>query len=212
MTYRGPGGWRWQAAGRACAFVACSVLGMNASAGITDGDLFGHRLGARVVTSPSTLGYWSQGRAIIIVDKPEIPPEFEKLELLTTPKTYTIGNIYASKSLPERTAAFALADKYKDLLPTLYREQCVRERDGFGGTVLDMRCGNYQLSIQVFSPDRQNPNNPYTVQIGLTMARETRVGYDWQLLLDEEVDAVDKEGRQRRLEQARKDRSLRGFP
>jgi hypothetical protein len=212
MTYRGPGGWRWQAAGRACAFVACSVLGMNASAGITDGDLFGHRLGARVVTSPSTLGYWSQGRAIIIVDKPEIPPEFEKLELLTTPKTYTIGNIYASKSLPERTAAFTLADKYKDLLPTLYREQCVRERDGFGGTVLDMRCGNYQLSIQVFSPDRQNPNNPYTVQIGLTMARETRVGYDWQLLLDEEVDAVDKEGRQRRLEQARKDRSLRGFP
>lgn len=212
MTYRGPGGWRWQAAGRACAFVACSVLGMNASAGITDGDLFGHRLGARVVTSPSTLGYWSQGRAIIIVDKPEIPPEFEKLELLTTPKTYTIGNIYASKSLPERTAAFTLADKYKDLLPTLYREQCVRERDGFGGTVLDMRCGNYQLSIQVFSPDRQNPNNPYTVQIGLTMARETRVGYDWQMLLDEEVDAVDKEGRQRRLEQARKDRSLRGFP
>lgn len=212
MTYRGPGGWRWQAAGRACAFVACSVLGMNASAGITDGDLFGHRLGARVVTSPSTLGYWSQGRAIIIVDKPEIPPEFEKLELLTTPKTYTIGNIYASKSLPERTAAFTLADKYKDLLPTLYREQCVRERDGFGGTVLDMRCGNYQLSIQVFSPDRQNPNNPYTVQIGLTMARETRVGYDWQLLLDEEVDAVDKEGRQRRLEQAKKDRSLRGFP
>ena len=211
MTYRGPGGWRWQAAGRACAFVACSVLGMNASAGITDGDLFGHRLGARVVTSPSTLGYWSQGRAIIIVDKPEIPPEFEKLELLATPKTYTIGNIYASKSLPERTAAFTLADKYKDLLPTLYREQCVRERDGFGGTVLDMRCGNYQLSIQVFSPDRQNPNNPYTVQIGLTMARETRVGYDWQLLLDEEVDAVDKEGRQRRLEQARKDRSLRGF-
>lgn len=212
MTYRGPGGWRWQAARRACAFVACSVLGMNASAGITDGDLFGHRLGARVVTSPSTLGYWSQGRAIIIVDKPEIPPEFEKLELLTTPKTYTIGNIYASKSLPERTAAFTLADKYKDLLPTLYREQCVRERDGFGGTVLDMRCGNYQLSIQVFSPDRQNPNNPYTVQIGLTMARETRVGYDWQLLLDEEVDAVDKEGRQRRLEQAKKDRSLRGFP
>lgn len=212
MTYRGPGGWRWQAAGRACAFVACSVLGMNASAGITDGDVFGHRLGARVVTSPSTLGYWSQGRAIIIVDKPEIPPEFEKLELLTTPKTYTIGNIYASKSLPERTAAFTLADKYKDLLPTLYREQCVRERDGFGGTVLDMRCGNYQLSIQVFSPDRQNPNNPYTVQIGLTMARETRVGYDWQLLLDEEVDAVDKEGRQRRLEQAKKDRSLRGFP
>lgn len=212
MTYRGPGGWRWQAAGRACAFVACSVLGMNASAGITDGDLFGHRLGARVVTLPSTLGYWSQGRAIIIVDKPEIPPEFEKLELLTTPKTYTIGNIYASKSLPERTAAFTLADKYKDLLPTLYREQCVRERDGFGGTVLDMRCGNYQLSIQVFSPDRQNPNNPYTVQIGLTMARETRVGYDWQMLLDEEVDAVDKEGRQRRLEQARKDRSLRGFP
>ena len=212
MTYRGPGGCRWQAAGRACAFVACSVLGMNASAGITDGDLFGHRLGARVVTSPSTLGYWSQGRAIIIVDKPEIPPEFEKLELLTTPKTYTIGNIYASKSLPERTAAFTLADKYKDLLPTLYREQCVRERDGFGGTVLDMRCGNYQLSIQVFSPDRQNPNNPYTVQIGLTMARETRVGYDWQMLLDEEVDAVDKEGRQRRLEQAKKDRSLRGFP
>ena len=185
---------------------------MTASAGITDGDLFGHRLGARVQTTPSTLGYWSQGRAIIIVDKPEIPPEFEKLELLTTPKTYTIGHIYASKSLPERTAAFTLADKYKDLLPTLYREQCVRERDGFGGVVLDMRCGQYQLSIQVYSPDRQNPSGPYSVQIGLTMARETRVGYDWQMLLDEERDAVDRAGRQARLEQAQKDRSLRGFP
>ncbi|KRC14825.1 hypothetical protein ASE31_08765 [Acidovorax sp. Root217] len=179
---------------------------------MTDGDLFGHRLGARLATTPTTMGYWSQGRAIIIVDKPEIPPEFEKLELLTTPKTYTIGNIYATKSLPERTAAFTLAEKYRDLLPTLYRGPCVRERDGFGGVVLDMRCGQYQLTIQIYSPDRQNPNGLYTVQIGLTMAKETRVGYDWQVLLDEEMDAVDKEGRQRRLEQARKDRSLRGFP
>lgn len=187
-------------------------MGATASAGVTEGDLFGHRLGARFAASPSTLGYWSAGRAIIIVDKPEVPPEFETLELLATPKTYTIGHIYASKSLPERTAAFALADKYRDLLPTLYREQCVRERDGFGGIVLDMRCGQFQLTIQVFSPDRQNPNNPYTVQIGLTMARETRIGYDWQVLLDEEREAGDKEGRQLRLEQARKDRSLRGFP
>lgn len=185
---------------------------MAASAGITDGDLFGHRLGARVPVQPSTLGYWSVGRAIIIVDKPEIPPEFEKLELLATPKSYTIGTIYATKSLPERAAAFALADKYKDLLPTLYGEQCVRERDGAGGLVLNMRCGQYQLTIQLFSPDRQNPSGPYTVQVGLTMATETRVGYDWQMLLDQEREAADREGRLLRLEQARKDRSLRGFP
>jgi hypothetical protein len=205
-------GWRQQAVLQVCCLVVGGSACLGASAGVTDGDLFGHRLGARLATSPSTMGYWSAGRAIIIVDKPEIPPEFEKLELLTTPKTYTIGNIYATKSLPERTAAFALADKYKDLLPTLYREQCVRERDGFGGVVLELRCGQYQLTIQIYSPDRQNPNGLYSVQIGLTMARETRVGYDWQMLLDEEVDAVDKEGRQRRLEQAKKDRSLRGFP
>lgn len=212
MIHQGLAGWRraaWQAG-------CCMALGggacMAASAGVTDGDLFGHRLGTRLATTPATMGYWSQGRAIIIVDKPEIPPEFEKLELLTTPKTYTIGNIYASKSLPERTAAFTLAEKYRDLLPTLYRAQCVRERDGFGGVVLDMRCGQYQLTIQIYSPDRQNPNGQYTVQVGLTMAKETRGGYDWQVLLDEEMDAVDKEGRQRRLEQARKDRSLRGFP
>lgn len=190
----------------------CGLFGAAASAGVTEGDLFGHRLGARVAVLPSTMGYWSLGRAVIIADKPEIPPEFEKLELLATPKTYTIGHIYASKSLPERTAAFTLADKYKDLLPTLYREQCVRERDGFGGVVLDMRCGQFQLTIQVFSPDRQNPNILYTVQIGLTMARETRAGYDWQVLLDEEREAGDKEGRQLRLEQAKKDKSLRGFP
>lgn len=203
----------WQTALQSCvAMACCGLVCTAASAGVTDGDLFGHRLGTRLATTPATMGYWSQGRAIIMVDKPEIPPEFEKLELLTTPKTYTIGNIYASKSLPERTAAFTLAEKYRDLLPTLYREQCVRERDGFGGVVLDMRCGQYQLTIQIYSPDRQNPNGLYTVQIGLTMAKETRVGYDWQVLLDEEMDAVDKEGRQRRLEQARRDRSLRGFP
>lgn len=203
----------WQAALQSCvAMACCGLFCMAASAGVTDGDLFGHRLGTRLATTPTTMGYWSQGRAIIVADKPEIPPEFEKLELLTTPKTYTIGNIYASKSLPERTAAFTLAEKYRDLLPTLYREQCVRERDGFGGVVLDMRCGQFQLSIQVFSPDRQNPSNQYTVQIGLTMAKETRIGYDWQVLLDEEREAGDKEGRQQRLEQAKKDRSLRGFP
>lgn len=212
MIHRGLAGWR-RAAFKAgyCLALGGSVC-MAASAGVTDGDLFGHRLGTRLVTLPTTMGYWSQGRAIIIADKPEIPPEFEKLELLTTPKTYTIGNIYASKSLPERTAAFTLAEKYRDLLPTLYREQCVRERDGFGGIVLDMRCGQYQLTVQIFSPDRQNPSNQYTVQIGLTMAKETRVGYDWQMLLDEEREAGDKEGRQQRLEQAKKDRSLRGFP
>lgn len=43
------------------------------------------------------------------------------------------------------------------------------------------------------------------------MAGETRVGYDWQVLLDEKREAGDKEGRQQRLEQAKKDRSLRGF-
>lgn len=212
MIHQGLAAWRraaWQAG---CCIALGGSVCTAASAAVTDGDLFGHRLGTRLATTPTTMGYWSQGRAVIIVDKPEIPPEFEKLELLTTPKTYTIGNIYASKSLPERTAAFTLAEKYRDLLPTLYREQCVRERDGFGGVVLDMRCGQYQLTIQIYSPDRQNPNGLYTVQIGLTMAKETRVGYDWQVLLDEEMDAVDKEGRQRRLEQAKKDRSLRGFP
>lgn len=204
---------RWQTALRLCvAMACCGLFGVPASAGVTEGDLFGHRLGTRLVTTPATMGYWSLGRAIIIADKPEIPPEFEKLELLTTPKTYTIGHIYASKSLPERTAAFTLAEKYKDLLSTLYRGQCVRERDGFGGVVLDMRCGQFQLTVQIFSPDRQNPNNQYTVQVGLTMASETRVGYDWQMLLDEEREASDKEGRLLRLEQARKDRSLRGFP
>lgn len=213
MTRKRPR-WGWQAAAlRSCiAMACCGLLGMAASAGVTDGDLFGHRLGARLATSPSTMGYWSQGRAVIIVDKPEIPPEFEKLELLATPKSYTIGTIYATKSLPERSAAFALAGKYRDLLPTLYAEQCARERDGSGGLILNMRCGQYQLSIQLFSPDRQNPSGPYTVQVGLTMADETRVGYDWQMLLDQERDAADKEGRQQRLEQARKDRSLRGFP
>lgn len=212
MIHQGLTAWRRAAFKAGCCIALGGSVSTAASAAVTDGDLFGHRLGTRLATTPTTMGFWSQGRAVIIVDKPEIPPEFEKLELLTTPKTYTIGNIYATKSLPERTAAFTLAEKYRDLLPTLYREQCVRERDGFGGVVLDMRCGQYQLTIQIYSPDRQNPNGLYTVQIGLTMAKETRVGYDWQVLLDEEMDAVDKEGRQRRLEQAKKDRSLRGFP
>ncbi|CAN7641080.1 hypothetical protein LJR066_004832 [Acidovorax sp. LjRoot66] len=108
----------WQAGAlRSCIAVACcGLLGMAASAGVTDGDLFGHRLGTRLATTPATMGYWSQGRAIIMVDKPEIPPEFEKLELPTTPKTYTIGNIYASKSLPNNHVSGLYNDPENQLL------------------------------------------------------------------------------------------------
>ena len=191
--------------------LALTMPGVSMAGGAPDGEVFGFQLGARYPNAETSRGYWSIGRAILLPERPEIPPEFKRLEVLTTPKTFTIGNIYAVAEYATYEEAKALAAKYTRLLPALYGERCLEvDKDIADFMPLTLVCGKYELGVQVFDKDKDLPNKPASVHVGLTY-RDKGEKDKWSALFDSELQTLEKEDDRRRVQDAKKTNSLRGF-
>lgn len=142
-------------------FIASSVR-----AGPLEGELFGYKLGTRYPVTALTKGSFSSlGHWVVIAEKPEKPKDLARVEMTTTAKTYTIGNIYGNTEFPEEGPAKALADKYTDLLSSLYADKCL-PLEKYLKETLKMRCNEYELAVYHFKPD--SPTGKHTVQVSLT--------------------------------------------
>ncbi|MCA2969296.1 MAG: hypothetical protein O9345_04375 [Burkholderiaceae bacterium] len=101
--------------------ISCSV----AAAGVQDGDLFGYRLGTRYVATEQTRGYtFGMESVAIVADKPVKSEDFTRVELIVTPKTLTIGNIYGVREFDKEGDAKRFAAQYTDLLNTVHGKNC----------------------------------------------------------------------------------------
>jgi hypothetical protein len=64
-------------------------------AGPPEGELFGYKLGSKYPITDSTQGRFTiMGAMAIVADNPEKSEDFQRVELITSPKTFTIANIH----------------------------------------------------------------------------------------------------------------------
>ena len=147
-----------------------------AVAGPSEGDLFGYRLGSKYPVTDSTKGYfWPfMGSMVVVADKPEKSDDFKKVELIATPKTFTIANIYGVAEVATEKEAKAMAARYSDLLQTLHAAKCHSEK-AYLGEALKLLCGGqYELTVSHYPPDKNEKN--YKVHVGLKFSNDAEGG------------------------------------
>ncbi|MCA9423205.1 MAG: hypothetical protein KC592_19455 [Nitrospira sp.] len=182
----------------------------GASAGPPEGELFGYKLGSKYPITDSTQGYFSlMGAIVVIADKPEKSDDFRRVELITSPKTFTIANIHGIAEAVGKKEAEDIAARYADLLKTLHADKCLEEEAAPYET-LSLLCGGcYELYVAQFSP-RENEKE-HKVYVGLRFSHECATSKEILAQMKRERAELETEGKLHRLEQARKEQKLRGL-
>ena len=175
-----------------------------------DGELFGYQLGSRYPVTNDTKGRLSiWGGAEILAEKAEKPVEFQRVEMITTPKTFTIVNIYGVAELPDEKQAKAFAAQYTDLLSAAHGSKCSATKAYLGESLKLVCKGKYELTVHYFGPDKID--NTHKVHIGLTFYDMSKAGTRLRNQMEQEIKLLKAEGKTNRLEQARKEQKLRGL-
>lgn len=193
--------------------VATTILGFFnvAFAGPPEGELFGYRLGSKYSVTDNTRGYFFaiMGSIVVIADKPEKSDDFQRVELITTPKTFTIVNIYGIAEVGSEKEAKDLTTRYADLLKTLHGNKCLPEKAHLG-EVLKLLCsGKYELKVSHYSPGKIGKK--HKVHVGLNFSDESEAGKKLLAQFKKELNQLETEGKMHRLEQAKKEQKLRGL-
>jgi hypothetical protein len=176
-----------------------------------EGELFGYRLGAKYAVTAQTKGYFMAflGQMVVIAERPEMPTDFESLELITTPKTFTIANIYASAEFTDEDKAKAFESRYADLLNTLYGPNCSAQK-AYLGEALKLLCSKrFVLTVHHFKPESEQEK--HKVHVGLQIDNDSPAGKKTVAQFGSELKQLEREGKKQRLEQALKEQKLKGL-
>jgi hypothetical protein len=179
-------------------------------AGPLEGELFGYKLGSKYpATDDTQVAIHSFLRTITVVaDNPEKSDNFQRVELIITPYTYTIGRIYGIAELASEKEAKDMASHYADLLKTLHGEQCPEEEGAVWKTLRLICSGEYELEVYHSSPKGENKHQVY-IDLGVTP--ESSTGKDLVAQNIKEWAQLETEGKLYRLEQAIKEGKLSGL-
>lgn len=176
-----------------------------------EGELFGYRLGAKYKVGAETKGYFSNfmGQAVLVAEKPDMPSDFAQLELIATPKTFTVANIYASAEFEDEEKAKAFESRYADLLGTMYGSKCSALK-AYLDEALKLLCSKkYELSVHRFKPDK--PSEKHKVHVSLKFDNGSQAGKQVLAQFDAELKQLDAEGKKQRLNEALKAQRLKGM-
>ena len=70
---------------------------------------------------------------MLVAEKPEKSDDFQRVEIIASPKTFRIVNIYGIAELPDGKQANAFATQYPDLLDTAHGNKCPTTKAYLGG-------------------------------------------------------------------------------
>jgi hypothetical protein len=182
-----------------------------AFAGPAEGQFLGYRIGSKYVTTDATRWRFSfLGHVDFEADVPEKPDEIERVQVIATPKSLTIANIYGVSQFDNREQAEAMADKYATIIRVMHRRRCVEREALLPGDKLVMVCGgSYDLRVSVYSPEIAGDR--FSVHIGLRPANGTKLDNRFQRLFKDEMKILEREHDQRQLGEAVDGGVLRGL-
>lgn len=182
----------------------------QACAGALDGDLFGYRLGAKYPVTNDTRGRLDiMGAMQLLAEKPDMPPDFERVELIATAKTFTIGNIYGVADFKDEESAKSFELRYADLLDTMYGTKCAPLKAYLEEKLKLLCAGKYVLTVHRFKPG--TTQGPHRVHIGLQVTNESAIWKQFEKQFKSEIEQLENEAKKARLEQAQKDKKLKGL-
>lgn len=195
---------------RVALLIAAAAALPMAHAGPLEGELFGYRLGARYPVGEATRGYFSfMGQAVLLAEKPEVPAGFDRVEVITTPKTFTIANIYAKAEFDGEASAKEFEAKYADLLSTMYSPKCSPLK-AYLDEALKLLCSkSYELTVQRFKPDK--PGEKHQVHVGLKFDNSTQAGKRMLAQFKSELASLDTEAKRARLDKALREQGMKGL-
>lgn len=193
------------------AFISLLGVWFTALAGPMEGELFGYRLGARYTVGAETQGYFMGllGQAVVAAERPEMPSDFERLELIATPKTFTVANIYASAEFEDEEKAKAFESRYVDLLGTVYGPKCSPLKAYLDESLKLLCSKKYELTVHRFKPDK--PTEKHKVHVSLKFDNDSPAGKQILAQFKAELKQLESEGKKQRLEKALKDQKLKGM-
>jgi hypothetical protein len=192
-------------------FFASALFALPAvQAGPLEGDLFGYRLGSKYPVGDTTRGYFSfMGQVVLQAEKPEMPLGFARVEIITTPKSFTIANIYAKAEFDAEANAKEFELKYADLLRTMYGGRCLALK-GYLDEALKLSCSkSYELTVKRYKPD--TTGEKHQVHVGLKFDNDSSAGKKILSQFKSELDALDTEAKRARLDKALREQGLKGL-
>jgi hypothetical protein len=183
---------------------------LAAHAGPLEGELFGYRLGSKYPVGEATRGYFSfMGQAVLNAEKAEMPAGFDRVEVITTPKSFTVANIYAKAEFDDEAKAKEFEAKYAELLRTMYGPKCPSMK-AYLEEALKIRCAKtYELTVHRFKPDK--PGEKHQVHVGMKFDDESQAGKKILSLFKTEFDQLDSEAKRSRLDKALREQGLKGL-
>ena len=186
----------------------------GAFAGPPEGELFGYKLGSKYPATDSTPAKWHTflQTLTVVADNPEKSDEFQRVELMITPITYTIGKIIGIAEVVSEKEAKDIAARYADLLRTLHVDKCPAEKASRFETYIFLKllCAErYELSVAQFHPHKNEKK--YQVHVGLKFPNESAADKEIIAQAKREWAQLRAEGKLHRLEQASKEQKLRGL-
>lgn len=184
----------------------------SALAGPAEGDFFGYRLGNTYPVTDSTKGNFMGllGQAVVVAEKPDKSDDFMRVEVITTPKSFTIANIYGVAEVANEKEAKAMSIRYADLLQSLHGSTCTPDK-AYLGEALKLLCGRgqYEMTVSHYSPNKNETK--FKVHVGLKFANDSESGKKLLKQFKDEQAQLEREGKKYRLEKAMKEQKLRGL-
>ncbi len=192
----------------------CSLLlfapFFSATAGVLEGDFFGYRLGTKYPLSQSTKGYVDvMGGVVVLAEKPEMPNDFQHVELILTPKSNTIANIFAVAEFSDETKAKSFANRYADLLETMHGSKCPAMRTFLDESLKRLCSNTFELTVAYYKP--RQAKEKFKVHVGLKYESSTTLGANILAQFKSEIKQLESEGKKQRLEKALEDPKMKGL-
>lgn len=160
-------------------------------AGPIEGELFGYRLGSRYPATDDTKGgHHPLGSALILAEK---PTDFQRVEIIATPKTFTIVNIDGIAEFSDEKQAEALAAQYPHILDTVHGNKCRQEKSFLSESLKRVCGGQYELRVNYFGLDKTDEK--HKVHVGLTFDNMSKAKKQINTQMDQEIKALEAEGK-----------------
>jgi len=171
--------------------------------------MFGYRLGERYPVGESTRGYYSGNKSIVVLAEKPVPAGFTRLEVITTAKTFTIGNIYAIAEFEDEEKAKAFESRQVEMGSTLSGGKCPPIKATIKESLRVLCGGSFELAVLRV---RKNPIiRKHAVQVSMRFDSEgrSRTGRRFDALYDEEMRQLEREGKKPRLIKALQEQRLK---
>jgi len=178
------------------------LLPLNVQADASDGEFLGYSLGTAYENGGQPAEVTASGNTIFVAADPSKPADINKVTLLTTPKSQSIGFISGSTSFATEAEARKMGKHYFELLRAKYSEWRVgREIMNKDFQIVEVSLVDepHELRLQL---TQDETSNQWSFSMTLGWTHGSKEAQAWRNMATTQNQAAQVDGRQQFLENA----------